>query len=77
MFWLSPEGKQELNGLIESDKGSFRAFVVAEHELGIWIRLAKGGAKESGPSLLLKWHHFSTAVVDFKPKSGSRRAGFR
>ena len=68
-FRLSPEGQTALKGLFE--KPTLSAFVECVDELGAWIHL---GSKKRVPVgqpiilMLLKWDHFSTAVLDYKPE---------
>jgi hypothetical protein len=58
---LSPEGKQALFGIYDTE--FVQVFVQWADETGLWVVRDK---RESGEIsvLLIKWHHFETAVLD-------------
>ena len=85
VFHLSPEGQRALAGIFPQDD-SFPAYVVEQDELGVWVRLEgeepgkrKLGAVQPIPVVLLKWHYFSTATLNYFPQAPAVRAavGFR
>jgi hypothetical protein len=66
-FWLSPEGKVALEGIVEKD--AFQAYVQSVDELGAWVLLPtkRGQGLTVGKSLmLLKWDYFATAHLEFE-----------
>jgi hypothetical protein len=73
LFRLSLQGREELKGLV-SESGSFPALVMDQDELGFWVLLPEEGPRAAWPVpvMLLKWHHFSTATLDYEPESRSR-----
>jgi hypothetical protein len=74
-FRLSPEGRAALP---QFPTEAFEAEVLHEDELGVWISAA-GGSGQPIRAVLLKWHYFPTAEVDFPPgpPETRARAGFR
>lgn len=76
LFRLTPEGQRALNGLIPTS-GSFTVLVIDEDDLGVWISTGaerSSGADQTDSVMLLKWHYFSTAVLDFRPETPAARA---
>ncbi|MGD0976484.1 MAG: hypothetical protein ABR866_20560 [Candidatus Korobacteraceae bacterium] len=73
-FWLSPEGKTALKGIIDRD--GFTAFVYSADDLGAWILppTKRGTGFTSGKSLLLlKWDYFATAHLELDEPEGAER----
>jgi hypothetical protein len=76
-FWLSPEGREAVKHIFD-DKESFRAYVEAVDELGIWLRLPpkRGGAtKDVDSLLLLKWNYLAAAQVRAEPGTAEEVKG--
>ena len=80
LFRLSPEGDLALRDVFPSGV-LFSAYVKEQDDLGLWIALQEEAATDQLPVrvMLLKWHYFSTAVIDFEAETpGMReRPGFR
>lgn len=78
-FRLSPEGQAALSEEFPGGE-RFEAMVVREDELGVWVPADLEDRLNAAPPhvLLLKWHYFSTAVVEFRPEvPQTMRTGFR
>jgi len=70
VFHLSPEGREALKDVFPAN-GSFTAHVVEEDEWGVWVLMPEQAGDDSEqptPVTLLKWHYFSTAVIDWQPE---------
>jgi len=75
-FYLSPEGRRALRGLLPA-RGSFQALVLSTEEMGplVWLsakRPAKAG--EFGvPLTLVRWDYIASLTFDWEPgaKSGA------
>ncbi len=78
LFRLSPEGEAALSE--DFPGGRFEARVLYEDELGVWVPANAEDRRNQNPRdvMLLKWHYFSTAVVEFRPEPPERamRPGF-
>ncbi|HEU5450556.1 MAG TPA: hypothetical protein VFU76_01145 [Terriglobales bacterium] len=64
-FWLSQTGKDSLKGIV--DQQSFRAFVHATDEHGVWVVLTakqKPMNENTGSVLLLKWEYLATSQIE-------------
>ena len=80
VFRLSPEGQSALQPVFPAE--AFRARVVEEDLLGVWILLEPSDLWNLGEPVrvtLLKWNYFSTAELDAEPEEPelSVRVGFR
>ncbi len=75
-FRLAPEARELLKGLVP-DAEFVEGFVVSENHLGVWLSLPE--LESATDVMLLKWEHFSTAVVEYRPETPAQRipAGFR
>ena len=77
-FWLSPEGKIALKGILNKD--AFQAYVHSVDELGAWILppTKRGLGFTTGSSLiLLKWDYFATAHLEFEPVAAKPKPAAR
>lgn len=79
VFRLSPEGERALTGMFPA---SFRARVMDEDQLGVWVVAETEEPRvleESLRLVLLKWDYFSTAALRSEPEEPEVRApvGFR
>ena len=79
VFRLSPEGQQALGGIFPQGD-SFPALVIDQDELGLSVTLegeevesGEEGAIRSVPVILLKWHYFSTATLNYFPQAPAAR----
>ena len=75
-FHLLPHGREALKGI--ASIGEFvNALVVGENHLGIWVSVPE--LEPASSVMLLKWDHFSTAVVEYEPEVPAERSapGFR
>lgn len=75
-FRLLPQAREALKG-IAPDKEFVEGFVVSESHLGVWLSLPE--LKSATEVVLLKWEHFSTAMLEYRPESPTERSpvGFR
>ena len=81
LFRLSPQGHSALQEVFPA-QGAFRAQVVDEDPLGVWILAETPEFWSPGEPVrvaLLKWDYFSTAELDAEPEEPgfSVRVGFR
>lgn len=70
-FHLLPHGREAFEGVTST--GEFvNALVVSENHLGIWVSVPE--LEPASSVMLLKWDHFSTAVVEYEPEVRAERA---
>lgn len=74
-FRLLQSGREAVETIVPTSE-FLDGFVVDENHMGVWIWV-----QESKPvsAVLLKWEHFSTAVVEYEPEAPLDRMapGFR
>ncbi len=75
-FRLLPQGREALKAIVP-DSEYVEGFVVDENHLGVWVALPE--LEPATEIVLLKWDHFSTAMLEFEPETPAGRspAGFR
>jgi hypothetical protein len=75
-FRLLPQGREALNGVVPG-KEFLEGFVVSENHLGVWLSLPQ--FRTGREAILLKWEHFSTAMLEYEPEAPVERlpVGFR
>ncbi len=75
-FRLQPSGRDALEGMV-SDGEFLEGFVVSESHLGVWLSLPE--LVSPTEVVLLKWEHFSTAMLEYRAEAPIERppAGFR
>jgi len=75
-FHLLSQGREAINGVV-SDQEFLEGFVVSENHLGLWLSLEE--LEPENRVMLLKWEHFSTAILDYRPEAPMERSplGFR
>jgi len=75
-FHLVPQGRGAFQGVVPAAE-FVDGFVVGENHLGVWISVPE--IEPASSVVLLKWEHFSTAVVEYEPEvpAGREPAGFR
>ena len=75
-FHLLPQGRDAIKGFV-SDQEFLDGFVVSENHLGVWISLEK--LEPTDAVVLLKWEHFSTAMLVYRPEAPVERSpvGFK
>ena len=73
---MLPEGQEALKEIVP-DREFLDGFVVSENQHGVWLSLPE--FRPVTEAILLKWEHFSTAVVDYQPELPATREqiGFR
>lgn len=81
LFRLSPEGQNALQEIFPP-QAAFRAQVVEEDQLGVWVLAKRPEFWSPGEPMrvaLLKWDYFSTAELDVEPEEPelAARVGFR
>jgi hypothetical protein len=74
-FRLAESGRAALSG-IALEAEFVDGLVVDENQIGLWIYLPEF---EGSMTALLRWEHFTTALVDYAPDVPAERfpAGFR
>lgn len=78
-FWLSPDGREALKGVIAGGEPDFEALVVEQNDLGLWIWMpdAEQGSRDV---TLLKREYFAAASLEYEPPEAPRErpsVGFR
>jgi len=75
-FHLLPQGRDAIKGFV-SDQEFLDGFVVSENHLGVWLSLEE--LEPADAVMLLKWEHFSTAMLVYRPEVGVERSpvGFK
>lgn len=75
-FRLLPQGREAVKGIV-SDQEFLEGFVVSEDHLGVWLSLEV--LEPADAVMLLKWEHFSTATLQYRPEAPAERSplGFR
>jgi hypothetical protein len=75
-FHLLPQGRTAFNGVVATAE-FVDALVLGENHLGVWISVPE--LEPASSVMLLRWEHFSTAVVEYEPETPAERAapGFR
>jgi len=75
-FHLLPQGRAAFNGVVPTAE-FVDGFVLGENHLGVWISVPE--LEPASSVMLLKWEHFSTAVVEYEPEAPIDRMapGFR
>ncbi|PYX00726.1 MAG: hypothetical protein DMG89_03595 [Acidobacteria bacterium] len=75
-FRLLPNAREALKGIV-SDREFLEGFVVSESHLGVWLSLPE--LEPATEVILLKWEHFSTALLEYRPEAPAERlpVGFR
>lgn len=75
-FRLTAEGRKALKGLVPAN-GAFPADVLDEDERGVWVKI--GREKQTVRAMLIRWTHFSVAVVEMVVVAEATRSriGFR
>jgi len=75
-FRLLPQGREVINRVVP-DTEFLEGFVVSEDHLGVWLSLEE--LEPADLVMLLKWEHFSTAMVEHRPEAPAERSpvGFR
>ncbi len=69
-FRLLPLGREALDGVVP-EKDLLEGFVVSENHLGVWLLLPE--FRPATEAILLKWDHFSTAMLDYEPEAPDER----
>ena len=75
-FHLLPQGREALKGIVPENE-FLEGFVVSENHLGVWLLLPE--FRPATEAILLKWDHFSTAMLEYEPEAPDERSpvGFK